>query len=320
MATTKGDAYSIIISIGLAAALLFSFAVFSTTNVSFASSSPNTVSANVVIPNYCGLSLVTNVIAFAANAVPPGVAPGSSAPTSNVITDTNLYGNINANVFVAGGNWLSGGNIFTGGSTEWSASYQTTYTGTPLTSTNVLVETVTASSPSNNIFFGVAVPAGQAVGTYTQNIVIENSCFGGTGTPNTLVTATVNVIAYCGISLSVNAINFGTINPGSNTGTTSNQVMDTNSGGNTGASLWASGGNWLIGGSFGFSGTNTVYGSTSSNTYSWAATNSPLMGISANTGIVMASSSSSNVFFGLAIPGGTAAGTYAQNIIIVNTC
>lgn len=135
------------------------------------------VIAQLTVPGACFITISNTLINFGT------INPGSSVPTANLIVDTNTGGNSNANILVAGGNWISGANQFYVANTLWAATSQSGYTGTPLQH-NILqgfvdtqIEIVyPPTSNSNNIFFGVAVPPAQASGTYTQNIIIENTC------------------------------------------------------------------------------------------------------------------------------------------------
>ena len=105
-------------------------------------------------------------------------------PTSQVVTDTDTGGNIAANILVDGGNWISGLNNFYVANTLWDGTSDATYIGNALQldpniqDTNIQIAQPTPSAPSKSasIYFGLAVPAGQASGAYTQNIVFENKC------------------------------------------------------------------------------------------------------------------------------------------------
>ncbi len=150
---------------------MLALGMFAIPGITFGGTSSNTVVASVNVPLYCGISLSTNTISFGS------VSPGSSVPTDVPVTDTNAAGNTQANVLIDGGNWISGSNNFGVGNTLWDSTTQTTYVGNVLTLTPINTEeTLAASAGSNTLYFGLAVPASQAAGAYTQNIVIENSC------------------------------------------------------------------------------------------------------------------------------------------------
>ncbi len=129
------------------------------------------VAASVNVPLYCGITLSPTSISFGS------VSPGSNVPTNVLVTDTNSAGNTQANVLIDGTAWTSSSSSFGVGNTEWDTTSQTTYTGTALTSSLASTgETLSASAGSNTLYFGLAVPASQAAGVYSQTITIENSC------------------------------------------------------------------------------------------------------------------------------------------------
>ncbi len=313
-----------IITISLAttavfAALAFAVYVAAYGNLALAGSSNQVVNAIVSVPVYCGNTLSNTIIGFGATNNPPGIAPGSSVNTANLSVYTNTYGNMNANVFVMGSTWAYSTYTFGVSNTLWSAAKQGGYSGTALTSSFVLAANA-VSQGTNTIYFGVAVPAGQQAGNYLQQITVQAKCGGSTYTaPNTVISAYVNVTGYCAVSLGTNAINFGTITPGSNSVYTSNVITDTNTGGNKDASIWVYGGNWIAGGN-NFYVANTAW--ASSNVVYGTGTALTLIG--ANTGILAGAQGTSyntnSVYWGLAVPGGQPVGSYTQNIIIINTC
>ncbi len=139
--------------------------------------------------------------------------------------------------------------------------------------------------------------------------------YAANSTGNAVLTITVPLT--CEISL-VQSITFGTILPGANSVTTSQNVLDTNSG-NEGAFAAVDGGNW-IGTSnslntFGVG--NTVWSAGSSVTFASA---NALTATAANTNVAVGSGSSANIWFGLGIPTGQAADSYTQNIVVINLC
>jgi hypothetical protein len=147
-------------------------------SVAFATTTSN-VTANVAVESVCYIGLSTNAISF-----------GSLYPTAQhadnvIVTDSDPNGNAAANVIVFGGNWISGLNSFGVSNTTWSATSSNTFlTTNPLTtSTNptttgitIATPTTSANDPSNSIYFGLNVPGAIPAGTYTQTIVVENSC------------------------------------------------------------------------------------------------------------------------------------------------
>jgi hypothetical protein len=144
--------------------------MFAIPGVTFTQSS-GSVTASVNVPLYCGITLNPTSISFGS------VSPGSNVPTNVLVTDTNSAGNTQANVLIEGGNWISVSSSFGVSNTLWDSTTQTTYTGNALTlSLASTGETLSASAGSNTLYFGLAVPASQAAGVYSQTITIENSC------------------------------------------------------------------------------------------------------------------------------------------------
>jgi hypothetical protein len=138
----------------------------------------NTVTASANVQGTCYISLSSNQINFGS------ISPNANVPTNMIITDSDNGGNVAANILVDGTNWIYSSYSFGVSNTLWSASTQSTYTGTPLTltptltNTNIVIPAPTQTTPttSNNIYFGLAIPAGTPPGIYTQTITIENSC------------------------------------------------------------------------------------------------------------------------------------------------
>jgi hypothetical protein len=122
----------------------------------------------------CGISLTGNTaIGF------PALTPGSASPTTNLITDTNAGGTVAANIVVDGSNWIFGANSFFVTNTLWNPTSAGAFVGNRLqldpgnfAQTYILVP----GGGSNGVYFGVVIPPALNRGTYTQNIVIENSC------------------------------------------------------------------------------------------------------------------------------------------------
>ncbi len=132
--------------------------------------------------------------------------------------------------------------------------------------------------------------------------------------PNVILSLTVP--ASCEISL-VQSISFGVVLAGSNTVTTSQNVLDLNNG-NGGAFVAVSGGNWMGANAldtFGVS--NTVW--SSSNSVLFKSANALTL-IPANTNIAVGAASGATIWFGLGIPPGQTADTYTQNILVTNLC
>ncbi len=129
------------------------------------------------------------------------------------------------------------------------------------------------------------------------------------------VNANVVVASSCQVSLSPTAIAFNALDPGASDNTNV-VVTDTNTG-NLQDWIWLYGGNWLLGASFGFSGTNTDWANTIQSSF----TGTPLSNtIAINTLIGQAAGNANDVYFGVTIPNGQAAGTYNQVITFLNVC
>ena len=131
------------------------------------------------VTNVCGIKLSNSLIDFGT------IQPGSSVATANLVTDTNLAGTVNANIFVEGSNWIVPGSSpnFFAANTLWDDKSDATYTGTAVNfggtpaPSNFLDTKITVNTVSANfIYFGLGVPGGQSAASYTQNIIIENSC------------------------------------------------------------------------------------------------------------------------------------------------
>ncbi|QRF74384.1 hypothetical protein Micr_00920 [Candidatus Micrarchaeum sp.] len=147
-------------------------------NVAFASSS-NTVTANVAVEGVCYISLSPNAISFGS------LYPTATHADNVLVTDSDPYGNVAANVLVSGTDWASSTYNFGVSNTTWSATSSNTFlTTTQLTNSPVPTGiSIPAPSPtvsngitSNSIYFGLSVPGAIPAGTYTQRITITNSC------------------------------------------------------------------------------------------------------------------------------------------------
>ncbi len=119
----------------------------------------------------CFVSLSTNVINFG------GIAPNANTPTSYSVTDNDL-GTVGASIYLSGSAWngLIVSDTFGIGNTLWSPTSLGTYAGNALSSSYNSMGIVIAPSGSNTIYFGLGIPKGTPKDTYTQNILIENSC------------------------------------------------------------------------------------------------------------------------------------------------
>lgn len=293
----------------------------------------NSVNAVVVISSYCEIGVATTANNF-------GTVPsGTSVPTANLVI-ANSIGNQAGNILVDGSLWVFGTNTIANGLTLWNPTSSASYIGNVLkldpnnaVNTLIALPITTGFIVTNNIYFGVSVPLGQAPGPYSQNVVFKNSCNSGSPSAEVNVILTLTVPGTCGILLfnsvslttSLNSISFGSLNPGSNTPYTSNQVVDENAGGNSASNILVAGSLWTAGANNFFS-TNTVW--DAQNTITTTLTQAQ-NGLQLGTGNLIdtniqipypPTNGQNSIYFGLYIPPGQAAGTYSQNIIIENEC
>ena len=153
----------------------------------FAAGGTDAVTGTLTVNHYCVFTTNTDVsgITFAGAA---GLNPGTNTiGTVNTIAVTDT-GNLASNILTSGSNWNYNANTFNVQNTIWSPGANTLFspgtvasnsavdnevylTGTT-SDTHIPVNTVGA----NSIWYGVAVPAGQAPGTYTQTINVISSC------------------------------------------------------------------------------------------------------------------------------------------------
>ena len=165
-----------------------------------------------------------------------------------------------------------------------------------------------------HVFESVALLAASFAIVFLLQLPVQTAYAVNSMAPNVILT--LNVPSVCEISLT-GSLSFGTVIAGSNTLTTSQNVLDINNG-NQDASIAVSGGNWI--------GTNVLNAFGVSNTI-WSAGSGVAFGaanvltaIPTNTGIAIGAGSGSDVWFGLGIPEGQVADSYTQNIIITNLC
>ncbi len=322
----KNALYYAIISASLIVVLFLAMFGIPFANASTSPSANVVASANVQYTLYTSVSPTSIALG--------NVVPTQTIPVNNLVTVYDTNGNVAANVFVEGTNSVYGSNLVGVSNTLWSATSNTAYVGVPLTlsynNTKIFIIAPNQIVTSENalIYFGFGIPGGTPAGNYTQTITFQNENV--TYSVNALTTANVEVTftvqPTCYISLSSNAINFGQLAAGKNTGYTSNVIVDSDNGGNVAANILVNGTNWeeispATGNSFGVS--NTVWGP--SNTVAYSA-GTHLTTIANNTNILIPAptqstpTTSNDIYFGLGIPGGTPAGTYTQTITIENSC
>lgn len=140
--------------------------------------------ANVKAPTICSISVTGAPITF------PNITIGSGLryESPNYLNITNT-GNVNASVYISGGDWFVNNTVDLGSnSTQWT-EYREVYvssideggTTAPLTSTPTLLFNAPFNKPLKpNQMYGVGfdlmLPNGVPVGTYSQNISVTASC------------------------------------------------------------------------------------------------------------------------------------------------
>jgi len=324
----KGKALDYGIIVGATLVLFFALLALSgNLRFTYAYSSANTLVANVAVTNVIYLSVSPNAISF-------GSLPPLGIYDANVqVTDTDNGGNIAANILVEGTNWVYGSDSMGVSNTLWNPTALSGSGGTPLsntfTNTGIIIPQPTLASPSTNsiIYFGVTIPRGTPPGNYVQTISFENynttyNTYNSVSSAYT-VTASVNVLGTCFISLNPTSLNFGSIAANANV-LTNNLVTDSNPNGNVAANVLVEGTSWnsISTPSIGFGVSNTLWNPSSLNAYSGNALTNTL----APTGITITAPTQANtitsspIYFGLGVPGGTPAGSYSQTITIENSC
>ena len=324
-----------LITLGLWLAVVASIATFEVyMGTANASTSNGTVTANVAVGNVIYLtvsnSVSGNVINFGS------IFSGSHYDTNVIVTDNDVGGNIGANILVEGSSWQDAttSNTFGASNTFWSPTQLINLGTNALTSafanTFITIAAPSLSTPyaSNSIYFGVNVPGGTPEGNYIQTISFENynasqGIYNKSSTANA-ITAEVDVLGTCYISLSPNAISFGPIVASANV-PTNVLVTDSDNGGNVAASLLVEGANWYLNGNtaltnFGVS--NTLWDANSLSTYTGTALSNALVTTSITIPAPTPTNTitSNSIYFGLGVPGGTPAGSYEQTITIENSC
>ncbi len=312
------------LTMAVGAAFLSALFVLGISLSSVAAASTNTVIANVVVGNVIYLSLTPNTLNLG------NVYPSTATFTNSLATDNDIGGNIAANILIKGTGFVYNANSIGVSNTLWSATTQSTYAGTALTTsfadTSIIVPQPTQSTPSqsNSIYLGFNIPASTPPGLYTQTISFENqnftySIYNAISTANTLAVS-ANVQGACYISLNPTTVNFGSVYASANV-PVNNLVTDTDGGGNVAASVLVDGTSW-VSGSNNFGVSNTLWNANTQSTY----TGNQLTGSLAITGITVPAptqsspSASNSIYFGVGVPGGTAGGIYQQTITIENSC
>ena len=141
-------------------------------------------SANVKAPNICSISVTGDPITF------PNVTVGSGIryESPNYLNITNT-GNVNASVYISGGDWIVNNTVDLGSSSVQWTEYREVYvsslveggTTAPLTSTPTMLFTAPFNKPLTpgqmvGVGFDLILPNSVPVGKYSQNISITASC------------------------------------------------------------------------------------------------------------------------------------------------
>ncbi len=297
-----------------------------------ASSYTSNVIASVSVGGVCFITTTNTLVNFG------NIDPTQGTPVSNDIAFADSFGNEPANILVAGTNWINepgyGSNTFYVSNTLWNPTSAspgvgnalTLFTGfTSLFDTQLQIAAPNPSFPrtQTQLFVGVNIPGGAPAGPYTQNIVPGYSCL---TYPNPFsvqnVIATANVQPACFISLSTNAIDFGSITP-TNSVPTANAVSVNDPGGNIPANILVDAGNW-ISGSNTFYVSNTLWNPVTEPTYTGTPLNlAPNLVdtlIQEPAPIIANPTTSNTLYFGLAVPAAQSPGLYTQNVYIENEC
>jgi hypothetical protein len=169
---TGPASYGRISAAAIFAALLAApvFSIFALSTVVFAAVTANEL-ATVNVPGVCFIGVSPTSVGFGSLQI------NSNAPANTQITDTDAYGNVNANILLYGSNWIGPGTAnFLVSNTIWSETPQSSYTGTPLALAIQDTGVIVPGGGSNSVYFGLAIPPSTPGGSYTQNIVFENSC------------------------------------------------------------------------------------------------------------------------------------------------
>ncbi|MEM3572603.1 MAG: hypothetical protein QW530_02645, partial [Candidatus Micrarchaeaceae archaeon] len=198
---------------------------------------------------------------------------------------------------------------------SWNGITKFIETGLPTgTKWNVTYDSILNSSTTNTIVFSTS--PGNYLFT-VANQVVSGTTYVPSPSSGYLVAGNTTSITFspavCTISLTPNAINFGSLNANANIATV-NAITDSNTG-NVNAYMLVYGGNWIGPSQFGVS--NTTWSALSGTSF---ATANHLTALAANTAILVPASGSNTIYFGLGVPGGAPAGSYTQTITIENSC
>ena len=146
--------------------------IVATIGMVYAYTESTDITAGVVVPATCVLSLNSSTINFGS------VSSNTDTGAANEIVEVSNNGNaITTSVTINGTQWIdAGANNFAVGQTEWFVSGFTYGSGTALSGTATSIGSNIAASGSQNLYFGVEVPSAQVAATYEQNITIIMNC------------------------------------------------------------------------------------------------------------------------------------------------
>ncbi len=229
-----------------------------------------------------------------------GIAPSASWTSWNAPPDTGTWSN----------EWVTIGVTVSAG----SATMYLVPGGADYGSELGFNQSNVYTTANDGLYLGlIGDAAGSATVEYWNGAIIRSYPPGGV-MPSASFGSVVST-GTCAISLSPNAIAFGSLTPTSNTAA-QNAITDTNSG-TTAANILVYGGDWMGTGSNSFGVGNTVWAGSNGISFDLAnaLTSSPF-----DTGLSVGASSSANVFFGAGVPGGAAGDVYTQTIVIENSC
>jgi len=209
-----------------------------------------------------------------------------------------------------------------------TVTFSTSFTGgtPPYTYNWLVVNSITGALLANALYTGVSatsnsfawtIPSADNGNTVVANVIVTDSASTHV-TVNSTKSAVITISSVtCTISLGTTAINFGSLDPGTNIATT-NAITDSNTG-TANAYMYVYGGNWIFSSNtaISFYVANTVWSNNANTAYSSATR---LSNLATNTTIFVPAGGSNTIYFGLAVPGGAPVGAYTQNIVIANQC
>ena len=160
---------------------------------------------------------------------------------------------------------------------------------------------------------------GLALSIFAAVVLLSSTVSFAQYTSNTVATANVNVGNVIYITITPSSNTFGNVYPGS-TYDTNVLFTDTDNGGNLAANVFISGSDFTGPGTNSIGVSNTLWDYPSQSSYVGNA----LSGTLANTGITLVQPTISNplasneIYFGVNVPSGTAAGLYTQTLTFEN--